>query len=187
MEQVVDRMLSAFILVLTGLLVAHVVSGRYVPDAPVVEIRAVAAGADLGQIRLLLPGNTRSIELGRVLTECTVIVFFESSCPHCDAIGPAWAEKETVDLGGSEVPVRWVSVNPFDAGALAFMERFRLPGPHYHLADEEQRAAAGVSGWPTAYALDENGQLLAILPPTPTKLASERNGCRVSAAAGDGL
>jgi thiol-disulfide isomerase/thioredoxin len=115
--------------------------------------------------------------LGDLVRECMVLVFFESSCPYCDAMGPAWAESERVAVGDRDFPVLWIGINPEDTGAEAFIARFRLPRPFYLLADLKQHRAAGIVAWPLVYAVNQEAELLQSLSTRRAELESSHVEC----------
>lgn len=127
--------------------------GSRLPDISLVQVAADTA-----------PIGHRGTPLSSITgaAGCSVLIFFESSCPACEALAPSWRGVHVLGLG--HVPVTWVTIHKADTGAKSFLERHGLPRPAYAISGRADRMMIGALFWPNIYVVDSANGLLAQIP-----------------------
>jgi hypothetical protein len=129
-----------------------------------------------------IPADVRLVKMGRseervtlkqvAGSACHVLVFFQSTCPACEAIAPLWSDIVHVkESEGEAVPVTWIAIFRRDEEAAAFVRRHRLNSDWYSLAEDRDRRALGIQHWPQIWLISD-GVLRARLPRTPEQVLS---------------
>jgi hypothetical protein len=125
-----------------------------------------------------IPTDVRTVRLGSSQAErdpfqrrgCSILVFFQSTCPSCEALAPLWSGLEEVTSArGAVIPVAWIALFPGDTGASAFVSRHRVNVQSYSLADDHSRRALGIRHWPQLWLVSD-GVFRARLSRSPSSL-----------------
>lgn len=168
---------TAIIIVLSGAAAvqAYRVYGR---DNAVLRVAYFELGDTLPPISLDVlvetPGSVKptALTLETISKQsCTVMIFFESSCPACEALAPHWSKVHTVRSGVQAFAVSWVSVRHQDPNARSFIERHALARPAYAVRSQSDLARIGIGYWPQVVVLGENGVFLGNVARTPDEIA----------------
>lgn len=142
------------VIVVAALVIAHTVNGANQTENPPAPQAAPAIGA-------VAPDFSAKAKDGSTITKAdiagkpTLIVFFASWCPHCQAEAPklkALAEANP-DL---KLVFLGVGYNDTQKGIYDFQTKFSLPVPTY---DDGGKAASvyGINSYPTLIAVNKGG------------------------------
>lgn len=143
------------------------------PSVPVSTV-AIKVGDTLADVPLtaLLGSPNSSVSLGEVLANspCSILSFFDSTCPICIDVAPDWSEVKNVIIQDVAVPVYWVSIDPGDSGAERFLEKYRLPSPSFTILNPADIGLIGVTGTPTFFLVGGEGVFYRRLEPNPKSI-----------------
>ncbi len=120
--------------------------------------------------------SAKSVDMYRSLgASCTLLVFFQSSCPACESVAPLWSDVQAVETAsGLLVPVVWVAVFRHDDGAGDFVRRHHLAPKWLSLESDKDRRQLGIQSWPQVWVVS-NGVFRAKVARTPKRISSEQN------------
>jgi hypothetical protein len=108
---------------------------------------------------------------------CSILVFFDSSCPICRDMAPSWSSKRFLDVGGDSLPIHWIAINPADTGAAGFIARYRLSEPYFTLVSDADRASLGVTGTPAVFLVDSSMKFLGRRSGEPAQVSIPEREC----------
>ena len=147
---------------------------------------AIAVGDVLADVPLRIHGDTgggRMLELSQLVAQasCSVLIFFDSSCPICVDMAYDWRRVRELDQGGSILPVKWIALESHDKGAQRFVATDSLAETWYSVTTHKDLAALGIEGSPSIYLVNRQRRFGGMVASaTPRSLRVRADSCQLA-------
>lgn len=115
-------------------------------------------------------------------SNCSLLIFFDSSCPICRDVAPDWKGKRNLQIGTTLIPVHWIAIRQSDTEAGNFLIKYGLHKEPIFLNKGEDASKLGVAGTPTVYLVSRNMVFLGKQAQVPMGIDSIPNFCSAPTA-----